>query len=71
MIALVIAACLVGRPCGEYRLILDMTPQACAIDAQVIVAGWAQEHVGAEITGWHCEPARRDERPVVQLRHLD
>ena len=63
MILLIVTACALAAPqdCREVRLpfAMDISPAACAMQAQPILAQWAGEHPEVHVTRWRCEsPAR-------------
>ena len=63
MIALVFLTCLATEPdtCRERNLVFaeNLTPMACAMQAQPILAEWRNGHPDWRIAGWRCMPADR------------
>lgn len=41
---------------------VDVSPMACAMGAQPLLAQWAEEHPGWQVRRWTCQPGnvRRD-----------
>ncbi|MFN3613994.1 MAG: hypothetical protein ACK4WC_05480 [Rubrimonas sp.] len=60
MIELVFTACLALSPahCEERAMtFIDVTPRACAMGAQGVLAKWAEDRPGWRIAKWRCDYA--------------
>ncbi|MFC7703372.1 hypothetical protein ACFQXB_04085 [Plastorhodobacter daqingensis] len=63
MIELVFVVCLSASPqnCEERSLLYsDMSPAACSMRAQPVLADWINSHPRWTIAGWKCQALRKD-----------
>ena len=63
MIALVFTVCLQADPqvCRERNLLFsdgELTPMACMMQAQAVLADWSQQHPRWQVGRWRCGPVR-------------